>query len=108
MIEGEHWIPDQVIQQLLDGKAQLWGIADGQKMTGIWITRIEECATGRFGLVWIAAGKGLEQGVPKFLECTEAWFREMGCEYIEINGRKGWARVLPGFKQHSVILRKGL
>lgn len=107
MIDRPDWTTDQVFEDLKDGRAQLWGIADDE-IKGIWITRIEQTAKARYGLVWIAAGRGLELGVSRFLACTEPWFREMQCEYIEIEGRRGWQKVLPGFKEHAVILRKRL
>lgn len=106
--EAPDWTPHQVYDQLVDGRAQLWGIAEPTGIKGIWITRIHNTATATYGLVWIAAGTGLDAGVPKFLECTETWFREKDCEYIEIQGRKGWERVLPGYKPHAIVFRKRL
>lgn len=108
MIPDPDWLPDQVLAYLKDGRAQLWGMANLTGIQGIWITRIDETASARFGFIWIAAGRGLDAGVPAYLECTEAWFREKECEYIEIHGRKGWAKALPGFNIHSHILRKRL
>ena len=108
MIDNPDWLPDQVIFALKEAKAQCWGLAENGVIKGIWITRIEETASARFGFVWIAAGKGLDAGVPLFLDCTEQWFREKDCEYVEIVGRRGWGKVLPGYCERAVIFRKGL
>jgi hypothetical protein len=64
--------------------------------------------TVKFGLVWIAAGSGLGDGLPLFLSETEPWFKSMGCRYVKIVGRKGWKKRLPGYIEHAVELRKQL
>jgi hypothetical protein len=38
----------------------------------------------------------------------EAWARARGCAGVEIEGRAGWQRVLPGYARDDVILRKEL
>jgi len=38
----------------------------------------------------------------------EKWARAVKCVSIGINGRKGWLRVLPGFKQTAVVIEKDL
>ena len=108
MVHNRDWLLDQVLTALTEAKAQLWGIARNGIIKGVWITRIDETASARFGFVWIAAGEGLDAGVPLFLDCTEQWFREKECEYIEIVGRRGWGRVLPGYHERAVIFRKDL
>lgn len=106
MIELPDWTTDQVYEAILAKKAQVWAMYEGG-IKGIWITRIEK---GRdlYGLVWIAAGVGLEKGLYLFLNETERWFKDLGCKEVRIYGRKGWAKVLPGYVETRIELSKQL
>jgi hypothetical protein len=107
-IEDADWTSDQVYEDLISARAQLWGIAANGEIQGIWITRIEKTPRDLYGLVWIAAGDGLEVGLYHFLNMTEEWFKEKGCRYVEVSGRKGWQKVLPNYEFRAVQLRKYL
>lgn len=102
------WTAMDVRRALVRQQAQLWGVSDGEKPVGVWITKVERSNETPWGLVWIAAGEGLEQGLKLFREHTEPWFREKGCKYIQIFGRKGWKKVLPDYEDRGVILTKEL
>jgi hypothetical protein len=91
---------------LEDGRALAWGMRDGPAVLGFWIVRIEESYAAKFGLVWICAGDGLTVGLPAYREVIEPWFWSQGCEWIDINGRKGWKRAMPGYEEVAVTLRK--
>jgi hypothetical protein len=100
------WSLSDVRGFLEDGKALAWGLRDERGVLGFWITRIEGGYAAKYGLVWICAGAGIELGLPKYFEIIEPWFWAQGCEWIEINGRKGWKRVMPGYDEVAVTLRK--
>lgn len=58
--------------------------------------------------IWLAGGEmsdllGMRGGM-------EAWARSQGCEFVTINGRRGWARVLApfGYLPDGDELRKAL
>lgn len=104
-VENRSWELEDVVGELLAGRAQAWGLRD-QQILGFWITRIESTYAHKFGLVWIAAGDALTEGLKLYREVIEPWFWDQGCEWIEINGRKGWRRVLPDYEETSVVLVK--
>ncbi len=109
LVEGPTpWTPEDVLSDLEEGRAQAWGVRDQDRVYGFWITRIENTFSHRYGVVWITAGKGLDIGMPLYRGVIEPWFRERGCEWIEIHGRKGWKRVLPDYDEVAVVLRKAL
>lgn len=108
MVQTSEWGPIDVRVSLDSAKAQLWGISRAGEIEGIWITKIEHSLTHKWGLVWIAAGKNLDEALPLFTEHTEPWFREQGCEFVTIYGRKGWVKALPDYKSEGVILSKKL
>lgn len=100
------WDIEDVIQELEEGRALAWGLRRGPEVMGFWITRIENTWTRKYGLVWIVAGTGLDEGLPFYRDVIEPWFWSQGCEWIEVNGRKGWKRVLPDYDEQAVVLRK--
>ena len=103
-VEKRDWEVNDVRLDLMSKKAQLWGIRDGSLVKGIWITKLED----DHGLIWIAAGEGLEQGLKLMAEHTEPWFKEKGCTSIRIIGRRGWERILKDFSFEGVLLEKAI
>lgn len=100
------WSLEDVRLALIDAKAQAWGMRSGDDVLGFWITRIDNTHTRTYGLVWITAGDALHAGLPVYREIIEPWFWSQGCEWIELQGRKGWKRVMPDYEETAVILRK--
>lgn len=41
-------------------------------------------------------------------EVLTGWAVRMGCDAVQIYARRGWAKVLPGFTEKSVLLERGL
>jgi hypothetical protein len=105
-IKDAPWSMDDVRLALLEAKAQAWGMRSGDEVLGFWITRIDNTYTHKYGLAWIVAGDGLDVGMPAYREVIEPWFWSQGCEWIELQGRKGWKRVISDYEEVAVILRK--
>ncbi len=79
----------ELITALLNGQAMIWP-GDAAAM----VTSLEEGPEGRFLHVWLAGGD--LDGVMALKPGVEAWGRAMGCKFVNINGRPGWARLLRG------------
>ena len=88
---------------------QLWAVSSNLRVTGVLVTELYETNSGRVCWIWATAGSESEPGDMKkvYLE-IEKWARAVKCVSIGINGRKGWLRVLPGFKQTAVVIEKDL
>lgn len=100
------WSLDDVFAELADKRAQCFGIRDRDEVIGIVITRIENTPSHRFGVIWIAAGVAHEAAFAMLRETIEPWMFEQGCEWVELQGRKGWQKLLPDYEFGSVVLRK--
>lgn len=107
MVDDPDWTTDEVFEAIKDQEAQVWGVVYRQEILGIWITRIQNTSKAKYGLIWILAGRDVPMGLELFKQC-EDWLREMGCKYIEMQGRPGWKRIMPEYKQKYVVLRKPL
>jgi hypothetical protein len=100
--------PQDVLEDLRTGAKQLWLYEEGALVVGVIVTEIYETMKGRVCCIWAACGTvGVHALKPTFDE-IEAWARSIHCATVEVRGRKGWARILDGFKQTGVLLEKDL
>lgn len=106
-VEGQDWEPEDVLEELESGTAQAWGLR-GDPIQTLWITKIVNAYSRKYGIVWICAGFHIESGLEMYRNYIEPWFREQRCQWIEISGRPGWQKILPDYRRQAVILRKVL
>lgn len=92
-----------LVEELGANRAQLW-----RGDTAAVVTQCVERHDGRALHVWLAGGA--LRGVLALRPGIEAWGRAQGCEFMTINGRTGWARVLGrhGYRNVAGELRKDL
>lgn len=83
---GTHEFED-VVQMLLDGRAQAWANGDS-----IAITEIIAYPRKKVLHCFLAGGKSAE--IIAMMEAAAAWGKSYGCTAFTIAGRKGWQRVL--------------
>ena len=97
---GTHTI-DDVLETVQRGDAQFWHYPDAAV-----VTEIMDYPQKRVLRYWLAGGnlKTLLKVEPSIRHWSQLW----GCVGIEIIGRKGWHRVLKGFKQTVIILAKDM
>lgn len=96
--------PDELLDDLLAGRAQLWPSEHGVVVTQCTIT-----PEGTAIHAWLGAGDlgeliALRPGI-------EAYGRAMGCIWATIEGRRGWTRLYGPFgyvRDGSGVLRKRL
>lgn len=99
---GEHETRAYVWQQIESGHAQLW---PGRK--SVAVTQVCGHSTGQKTLnIWLAAGDMAE--LRTMLALGEQWARSIGCDRMELTGRKGWERALPDYDLTAVTLTKEL
>lgn len=93
--------PEDILLACADGAMQLWATDKSVAVTTLIIyPRRQTC------LIVLAAGD-LED-LRKALPLVEDWALHQGCDGIEVMGRQGWLRALPGYRQAQVHLRKEL
>lgn len=97
---GTHTI-DDVLETVQRGDAQFWHYPDAAL-----VTEIMDYPQKRVLRYWLAGGnlETLLKVEPSIRHWSQLW----GCVGIEIIGRKGWHRVLKGFKQTGIILAKDM
>lgn len=90
-----------MIGELEANRAQLWR-ADRAAMVVMLLTPPPTLH------IWLAGGDMAD--LLNMRGGLEAWGRSQGCEWVTINGRKGWNRVLSpfGYEPDGEELRKAL
>lgn len=102
------WTSETVRERLKGADAQFWGVMEGNRVIGGFVTQIEIGAGGTIGRVWIVSGDLKDVGMAVYRNAIEPWFIERGCDLITLDGRKGWQKLLPDYDLHSVKLCKKL
>ncbi len=89
---------------MLDGLYLLWlAVADGEKIRAAGITSL----AGDACEIIAVGGVGHKDWI-RFIEGIEKYARAEGQKRVRIIGRKGWARLLPAYKQTAVVLERQL
>ena len=97
--------PETLKALIAENKAHLW-VCDDLSMA--MITTVEKYPTGKLAcLVRALGGSGLSHCLDKIDQVVE-YARALGCDFIEIQGREGWLKVLPGFEKDATIMTREL
>jgi hypothetical protein len=99
--------PRDVRADLKDNTAQLWLAVDGKELLAAMVGRIAIYPRHKVYLLYLLAGRERERWL-FLLDYLEPGARKRGCKALVAEGRKGWARVLEGWTETHVVLRKEL
>jgi hypothetical protein len=101
----------EVERDVLAGQALLWlalsGTRDDVKIDAVATTRLELTDAGKVCVITACEGKDMARWLP-LIRGIEDYARAEGCRCVRIFGRKGWLRVLVGYRQTHVVIDKAL
>ena len=96
--------PESILRAILRGDKQLWiAVADGS-IVAAGATEIVNHPKGRVCLITHIGGSRMDDWIAHQDTLAE-WAREHGCDFMEVCGRKGWARAL-GWEPVAVTARR--
>lgn len=95
-----HTIED-VERDLLQHKAQFFSLGDA-----FVVTQVVEHPRRRVLRVWLAGGNldTLRRALPELDTIARDW----GCDRVEIDGRRGWSKIMPEYDIERVVLTKDI
>jgi hypothetical protein len=99
---------EDVIAQAKACDCQLWSYHDGTRFRGVVATRIMPTSLGRLCSLWVCIGLDADELMEGVHSEIEDWARRIGCYALEIVGREGWQKKLPGYARKAVVLEKRL
>jgi hypothetical protein len=94
----------EVVAELAGGMAQLWIGEDDAVRCGV-VTCLSRTTRGLVCEIWLMGGRERGRWL-HFIEHIEDCARRRGCRSVELTGRNGWRRVLPGYRQKAVVLER--
>ena len=101
----EYEITD-VIDEVVRGRSTLWYVEDPQEtIVGVVTTQIKNYPKKTVGLVHLLGGSDIDKWVHT-IATLETWAADNGCESMEIQGRRGWLKLLPDYKEQRVFMTK--
>jgi hypothetical protein len=100
------WTIEQLQRGVCSGKQLLWLTWDGQAINAVCVTEVMDTPKGR-GCLAVACG-GSDNDWPDRLKPIEDYAKEAGCQFMRIQGRKGWQRVFKEYRFEWVSLSKRL
>lgn len=95
------WTLEAVELELRERRAVFWPMERSAV-----VTQVMQYPNGRVLRIWLAGGD-LDE-LRHFLPAADNYARSEGCVAVEIEGRLGWERVLPGYVKRRVVLVKEL
>jgi hypothetical protein len=97
-----------VLDSILAQDAYLWACVDGHELCSAHVTSVYRCPTGQRRLRFSLTGGHDLAEMAREIANIEDWARTNGAEAAEIVGRKGWGRVLEGYREMSSTFIKEL
>ncbi|MCA6121916.1 hypothetical protein J6500_08385 [Bradyrhizobium sp. WSM 1704] len=92
---------------ILSGRSLLWLAWNGYTVEAAAATVLINTEIGKVCIITACGGTGMKRWLP-LLDGIETYARAEGCERVRIYGRKGWLRVLDGYREKHVIMDKEL
>lgn len=106
---GDDFMPKDILEQIRYGQIVLW-IAIDEDTGNILAAMTTELVPMRSGLVcWMCQCAGDRmQDWARFHVQIEEYAKAEGCVRVVLKGRRGWERVLEGYKVRTVTLEKAI
>jgi hypothetical protein len=96
-----------VEETVLSGRGLLWLAWDGQIIHAAAVTTLSATEWRKVCEIVACGGKDMRRWI-ELIEGIEKFARAEGATATRIIGRKGWARVLRGYRAKRVVLEKEL
>lgn len=97
---------EDIESDILKGDQLLWIAWDGKEICAAATTQITK-PMSKICTLTACSGYDRDRWLPLF-EQIEKYAADEGCSSMRIFGRKGWERVLTGYKSNYVVLEKSL
>ena len=106
---GDDFMPKDILERIRYGQVLLW-IAIDDESGNIIAAMTTELVPMRSGLVcWMCqCGGDRMQDLKRFHVQIEEYAKAEGCVKVILKGRRGWERVLEGYRVRTVTLEKAI
>ena len=100
---------DTLLSSLLLEKMQLWIGHEGDVIVYAGVTQILNSQSGKkTAQIMYLSGSRLSEWSERHRKVIEAWAKNIGCDRVEIVGRRGWEKVCKDYRLKYVTLTRDL
>jgi len=92
---------------LFTGSHLLWLAIEGEKIEAMATTELAKIGERKICTIVPCSGEEREHWLP-LIAGLEKFAKDEGCDAMRIYGRKGWQRVLDGYRVENVVMEKRL
>lgn len=107
MQRGDLGTFEGVKNDVLGAHALLWLAWIEPEIAGVAVTQISNTEGGKVCVIVACGGSGINSWV-SLISAIEKYAKDEGCRCTRIFGRKGWARLLKGYRTARVVLEKDM
>lgn len=102
--------PQIIHRDLLSGHSLLWIVWDSEQrqIIAAATTKVLDVERGKVCVITACGGIEIGRWKRDGLAAIEAYARHEGCKFVRIEGRKGFARLFPDYRQPWIVLEKRL
>jgi hypothetical protein len=107
--DGEFTL-EEARESVRQGRFQLWLAWDAtqRRAFGAGVTEIFDYPRKRVCFLVLWASEAPRAAWLDGLDTVERWAKEQGCAAMRLLGRKGWARVLDGYRPQYTVFARSL
>lgn len=98
---------DRLESDVLAGDALLWLAITNEDILGVAITQVIKTECSMVCMIQACGGNGINNWL-YLIGVIEAYARNEKCDCVRLMGRKGWARLLKGYRADKVIMERRL
>jgi hypothetical protein len=104
------YVDQDVLKLCAEGRQQLWVMFEDDVIHAAATTAIIDYPQRRALCGVFLAGDRMKEWNEPFVDMLERFAKDMGCDLVEMSGRKGWARFMKKFNwaQSAVVLEKDI
>ena len=100
---------EDVLNFLANGQWRLWVALDEGEVVAAMTVEFFYYPRDKVCRVVTMGGQRMQEWLTSdTIKKFEDWAKEQGCSYIDVFGRRGWKKVLPGYNEDAVLLRKAI
>ncbi len=104
--------PDEIKANVLADKRGLWVVVDTEAtvfpILAAASVYFRETNQGQVFVIEAVAGRDGKRWLRQCLDDLEQYAKESGAVKVAIEGRRGWRRMLPGYREARIVLEKDL
>jgi hypothetical protein len=98
-------MPEDIVEQLRSGTRLLWVAVQGDRIIAAMLTQLFPMRSGLVCKALECGGEKMSTWL-KLRKGIEEYAKREGCGRVIVEGRPGWARLLPDYRMIGVTLEK--